>query len=150
MLEKSIRNCRVIGVSELQVSIEYAPFLPGVYINRNLTLDSITGFREFSRSNKYSPYLMLLGGYIGVKYFMKETVPRSEKTLSERFATWLDEPVNFMTSVCVGGAVGYMTGYILLGGNRELVLLDKLSITEKQTALTAHIKPSRRLGHSGE
>ena len=141
---KSIRNCRIVGVTESHASVEYTPFLPGLYVSKNLALDSINGIREFSRSNKYSPYLTLLGSYIGVKYFMKDTVPRSEKTLSERFATMLDEPVNFMTSICVGGAAGYMTGYILLGGNRELLMLDKLTSVEKQAALTEYIKPSRR------
>ncbi|NQV42532.1 MAG: hypothetical protein HQ506_09275 [Candidatus Marinimicrobia bacterium] len=147
---KSIRNCRIIEVSELEVSVEYTPFLPGVYVSRNLTLDSIIGIREFSRSNKYAPYLMLLGSYLAVKYFMQDPVPRSEKTLSERFATWLDEPLNFLSSVCIGGSTGYIAGYILLGGNRELIVLKKLSSSEKQMALTPHIKPSMRGGHPKE
>lgn len=147
---KSIRNCRIIEVSEQQVSVEYTLFLPGVYVNKKLTLDSVIGIREFSRSSKYSPYLMLLGSYIGLKYYMEDPVPRSEKTLSERFATCLDEPLNFLTSVCIGGGMGYVAGYILLGGNRALIVLDKLSNAEKQTALIAYIQPSMRLGHSKE
>ena len=147
--DRSIRNCNIIDVSELYVSIEYTPFLPGVYVKKDLPLNSVNGIRELSRSNVYSPYLTLLGSYIGVKYFMKKTIPRSEKTVSERFATVFDEPVNFMTSVCVGGAVGYMTGYILLGGNSELIRMDKLSSSEKRATLLEYIRPSKRLGDSG-
>ena len=81
---------------------------------------------------------------------MEDPVPRSEKTLSERFATWLDEPLNFLTSVCIGGGMGYVAGYILLGGNRELILLEKMSSLEKQKTLTSYIQPSKRFGQLRE
>jgi len=143
--DQLVQNCRVLSVSEFNVSVEYTPFIPGVYTRVNLNLASISGIRECRPSNQYLPCLTLMGSYIGVRYFMKKPIPRSEKTLSERFATWLDDPVNFISSVCVGGAVGYLIGHYLLGGNRALIVLDNLSSVEKQTILTKYIVRSRRL-----
>jgi len=64
-------------------------------------------------------------------------------TLSEEFATMFDTPVNFIASVCLGGAVGYLTGHYILGGNRELVVLKKMSNAEKQALLMGYIEASR-------
>jgi hypothetical protein len=49
---KSIQNCRIIALSEVKVRVEYAPFLPGLYISKNLPMDSIDGIQEFNRVNK--------------------------------------------------------------------------------------------------
>jgi len=122
------------------LSIEYTPFLPGIYSRMNLSLDSITGIREFSRANKY---LTFLGSYIGVRYFFKERDPIDEMNWSERVASWLDTPLNFMSSVCVGGAVGYLGGHYLLGGNRELIVVKDMSNSEKQILLSKYIEPIR-------
>ncbi len=141
--DKTIHECRIVSVSEFNVSIEYTPFLPGIYSRMNLSLDSITGIREFSRANKYVPYLTFLGSYIGVRYFFKERDPIDEMNWSERVASWLDTPLNFMSSVCVGGAVGYLGGHYLLGGNRKLLVVKDMSNSEKQILLSKYIEPIR-------
>ncbi|MBC8376414.1 MAG: hypothetical protein H8E26_10245 [FCB group bacterium] len=136
---KTLQDCQVVSVSEFNVSVEYVPFLPGVYTRTNLSLAEITGIREFSRANRYTPCLMVLGSYLGVRFFFKERGSIEEMTLSERFATFLDTPLNFITTISVGGAVGYLTGHYLLGGNHELIALNELSNAEKQSILAAYM-----------
>ena len=136
---KTIQDCRVISVSEFDVTVEYVPFLPGVHTRRSLSLAEITGIREFSRANRYSPCLVVLGSFIGIKFFFKGRGSIDEMTWSERLATWLDPPLNFITTISVGGAVGYLAGHYLLGGNRELIVLEKSSNSEKQSILAEYI-----------
>lgn len=138
--DKSTKDCRILSVSEFNVEVEQEWLFPGMTRTRILDLSTIIGIREYSRANQYAPYLAFMGSYIGVKYFIPETTPRSEKTLSERFATWLDEPVNFLTYVCVGGAIGYASGFYLLGGNRELILFNGLNPQEKHEILTQYLE----------
>jgi len=128
-----------LNVSEFNVSVEYAPFLPGVHTRTNLSLVEITGIREFSRENRYTPCLVVLGSFLGVRFFFEERGSIEEMTLSERFAIFLDTPLNFITTISVGGAVGYLTGHYLLGGNRELIALKKLSNAEKQSILAEYM-----------
>jgi len=47
--------------------------------------------------------------------------------------------LNFITTISVGGAVGYLAGHYLLGGNRELIVLEKSSNSEKQSILAEYI-----------
>lgn len=136
---KTLQNCKVVGVSELNVTVEYVPFLPGVHSRTSLSLEEITGIREFSRANRYTPCLVVLGSFVGVRFFFEERGSIADMTFSERFATFLDTPLNFITAISVGGAVGYLTGHYLLGGNHELIILKKLSISEKQSILADHI-----------
>ena len=96
-----------------------------------MSLDPITGIREFSRANNFVPYLTFLGSYIGVRSFFKERDPIDEMNWSERVAFWLDTPLNFMSSVCVGGTLRYLGGHYLLGGNRELIVAKDMSNSEK-------------------
>jgi len=104
-----------------------------------LSLVEITGIREFSRENRYTPCLVVLGSFLGVRFFFEERGSIEEMTLSERFAIFLDTPLNFITTISVGGAVGYLTGHYLLGGNRELIALKKLSNAEKQSILAEYM-----------
>jgi len=138
--DKSIKNCCILSVSEFKVQVEQEWLLPGMTRTRSIDLSRITGIREDNRANKYAPYLAFLGSYLGVKYFMPEPTPWSEKSLSERFATWLDEPVHFLGSVCTGGAIGFASGFYLLGGNRELILVNKLTPEEKTKVLNQYLK----------
>ncbi len=136
---KSFQNCTILHITENNVTIEYVPLLPGIPTRANLSLSEITGIREFSRANRYTPCLVVLGSFIGVKFFFEKRGSIEEMTLSERFATFLDTPINFITAISVGGVVGYATGHYLLGGNRELIAFRNMSNTEKQSILAEYM-----------
>ena len=139
--DKTLQRCKVLSVSEFNVSIEQTSFIPTLGDTRNLALSEIIAVRETSRISKYAPYFVFLGSYVGVNFFFKPRDSIENMTWSERFATMLDTPVNFITAISAGGAAGYLTGYLLLGGNRELIILQKLSDSEKYIILSEYIHP---------
>lgn len=137
--DKTIHRCRIQSVSEIDLRIVQPSMIPFAQEGRVFALKDVVAIREVSRANKYAPYCLVLGSYIGMKYFFRERDPIEGMTLSERFATMLDTPVNFLTSVTAGGAVGYLAGHFLLGGNRELIIIHDESEQEKRQILTAYI-----------
>lgn len=139
--DKTLQRCKILSVSEFDITIEQTSFITALNDTRNLALSEIIAVRETSRLAKYAPYFVFLGSYAGVSFFFKPRDSIENMTWSERFATWLDTPVNFITAISAGGVAGYLTGYVLLGGNRELVILEKLSDIEKQAILSEYINP---------